>query len=112
MPEIRKLSYKQQLKQSEGRNLGLVEYIQTLEEISKQVLLITASTFDDIGVILTPEGERMQQPLAAICTLIAPVCSDVEDIKLPPPVIAKMVKEGGKVIAFNQPEQPESETEQ
>ena len=100
MQQIKKLSYKQQLGQSERRNLGLVEYIKTLEAISKQVLLMAANRYDDFDLVVTPQGEEFKEVLAAICTVIAPVCSDVEDMKLPPMVIAKLVKDGGKVVQF------------
>lgn len=114
MPEIRqkKLSYKQQLKQSEKRNLGIIKYVLTLEAMCKQVLLMAANKYDDLDLVVTPQGEEFKTVLAAICTTVAPVCADVEDMKLPPLVIAKLVEEGGKVIQFENGKDSDGEPEE
>jgi len=80
--------------------LGIVAYVQALEAVCKQVLLMAANKYDDLDLVVTPQGEEFKEVLAAVCTTVAPVCADVEDMKLPPMVIAKLVEDGGKVVQF------------
>jgi len=97
-----KLSWRQKLAQSEERNIGLVKYVQHLEWVCKQVLLIAAKKHEEYDTIITPEGEKFKPCLADICRLVAPVCQDVEAMKLPAEAIAQLVGDGGKVVKFNQ----------
>ena len=103
----KKLSYKQQLNLSEQRNVGLARYLQEIENRCKNILVAVSNKYDELNIILTPESQEFRKLLADICVWLAPICTDVEDMKLPAEAIAQLVKEGGQVVKFeDKPETP------
>jgi len=99
----RRLTYKQQLHESEQRNVGLAQYMAEIERRCKQILVAVSNKYDELNIILTPESQEFRKLLADICVWLAPICTDVEDMVLPPEAVARLVKEGGQVVQFEEP---------
>jgi hypothetical protein len=105
----RRLTYKQQLALSEQRNLGLAKYLKEIEDRCKNILVAVSNKYDELNIILTPESQEFRKLLADICVWLAPICTDVEDMQLPPEAIARLVEDGGQVVRIN--EQPATPAE-
>jgi len=93
-----KLSYKQQLKLSEERNVALAQYLESMEALCKRTLRLAAERYEELNVIVTKEGELVKPILAEICILMVTVCQDAEDMTLPAEAMEQLIKAGGKVI--------------
>jgi hypothetical protein len=105
-----KQGWKQAFAESEERNKGLAEYLNVMQTVMKQVLLVAAEKHDELELVITPEGESFKGVLANICAGVAPFCQDVKDIKLPPAAIAQLTAQGGTLVQFGHNttgEQPE-----
>jgi len=103
----RRLTYKQQLSLSEQRNVGLAKYLQEIENRCKNILVAVSNKYDELNIILTPESQEFRKLLADICVWLAPICTDVEDMVLPPEAVARLVEEGGQVVQFGtEPDNP------
>ena len=105
----RRLTYKQQLAMSEQRNVGLAKYLKEIEDRCKQILVAVSNKYDELGIILTPESQEFRGLLADICVWVAPICTDIEDMQLPPEAIERLVEEGGQVVRMD--EQPATPAE-
>ena len=94
----KKKSLRQQLKESEQRNMAAIQYIQVLEKVCKDVLVYSAECHEKLEIIVVPGMEFALKTLEQICIHVAPVCGDVEDIKLPAFAVAQLAAEGGALV--------------
>jgi hypothetical protein len=88
-------SPEQLLKESELRNMGLVEYILLLEKICKSCMLHAGRRYEELSYLITPHSEQTMDVLAQICIATAPICGDVEEMKMGgvPEKIIEMITE-------------------
>lgn len=107
----KKKSHRQILRESEQRNIALVEYIEVLENICRTVCDKAARRYEDLSLIVTPGTVAARDTLAQICVYTAPICQDVEKMNLPQFAIDELIKKGGTVVQENIPDEPEKGAE-
>lgn len=106
--DLTRKSWHQRYRESEVRNIELVKYVEVLEGICKQILVYAAKQHDDMSMIVVPGTEGAIEVLEQICICVAPVCGDVEDMQIPPAMLAKMVEAGAMVLKV-EPENDQTE---
>ena len=93
-----KKTVRERLRESEARNMAAIQYILALEETCKVVLDYSAECYEKLSIIVVPGMEFALKALEQICIRVAPICQDVEDMELPPTVVAELLKHGGGMM--------------
>ena len=93
-----KKSLRQALKESEQRNVALVQYIEALESQMKEIFLRSAQEHDAIRLILSPRISKLKKALADICCVAVPFCQEAEEMKLTQADIIRVTEGGGALL--------------
>lgn len=89
----RQKSWREELRQSEARNVDLVKYVMHLEQLAKDVFHEAASQHEKMTLVLTPGSRQARESFAKICTHLAVVVQDADDIQIPEWLAKKLAKE-------------------
>ena len=93
-----KQSVRERLRASEERVIAAVEYITLLEGLCKQVLYYSAECHEKLSAIIMPGSEGALKAMEQISICVAPVCGDVQDVKLPPQSLKSLIEMGAEIV--------------
>lgn len=105
----KKVSWRKKLEASEERNIVLAKTVEAFNVTLREALVYAAECHEQLSLILIPGCEPALKALSQICMHLAPLCQDVENIRLPDTAIAELMAQGASMVQIPEEEEEASD---